>query len=634
MASRRSSMASRRQEQEDGWGRQLSQSPQAIHGGLNRQEQFPHELMRKLFKENKVEIASAITNLFPFLMGLRDRAFISEQAFERYEEMYRNLVPVERVMYGVVSELETKFDHLVLEAVFSEVNLKNYRGLNKIHSIFQDALRNNVSHQINDGEDIQERSNIRPSCRQGTCAHRAPQMTDEVEQMEMSRRLPSEGEERSNECLEVCDEEEAQEVGLSPQRPQAERSDECLEVCDEEAQEVGLSPQRAGAVTSDSNPPQKRNRVEPEQVSRTRPSRGEERSDECLEVCDEGEAQEVGLSPQRAGAAELPAPDVEKCSCVVCFTESVPGAEEERTESSQAPVTVDTGNKSTLGKRTRKRKKKKGHSWSRKKRNVYQKGLRKHRKKRDEIVNVHSSSLPVTCGEVKGILYKKKLERGASVKCVQSEAGEWFTAREFEITGGRARWKNWKLSIRCAGWPLQWLMELENSDTCEVCQTKEDLFCCDTCLNSFHKDCHIPPVDPERNPWSCIICMIEVSSVSQQCHQESEILERLMLPEEQLKCEFLLLKVYCNLESSFINILHDYNNQGDSQRIKEQIQKIKKRLSEKVYQRVEGFVRDMCLFFKKNNDFDQMGLTMEAEFEKNFKEVFAIQETNENNSLG
>ncbi|XP_037662532.1 nuclear body protein SP140-like [Choloepus didactylus] len=285
MASRRSSMASRRQEQEDGWGRQLSQSPQAIHGGQNRQEQFPHELMRKLFKENKVEIASAITNLFPFLMGLRDRAFISEQAFERYEEMYRNLVPVERVMYGVVSELETKFDHLVLEAVFSEVNLENYRGLNKIHSIFKDAHRNNVSHQINDGEDIQERSNIRPSCRQGTCAHRAPQMTDEVEQMEMSRRLPSEGEERSNECLEVCDEEEAQEVGLSPQRPQAKRSDE------------------------------------------------------CLEVCDEGEAQEVGLSPQRAGA------------------ESVPGAEEERTESSQAPVTVDTGNKSTLGKHTRKRSK-------------------------------------------------------------------------------------------------------------------------------------------------------------------------------------------------------------------------------------------------------------------------------------
>ncbi|KAK1336714.1 hypothetical protein QTO34_002749 [Cnephaeus nilssonii] len=99
------------------------------------------------------------------------------------------------------------------------------------------------------------------------------------------------------------------------------------------------------------------------------------------------------------------------------------------------------------------------------------------------------------------------------MKCIQSEDGNWFTPREFEVKGGRAGWKNWKNSLYCGGRTLKWLMErrisqshdntlvdpyLGNSDICEICRYGGKLFCCDTCSRSFHEDCHLPPVDIER----------------------------------------------------------------------------------------------------------------------------------------
>ncbi|CAD7686814.1 unnamed protein product [Nyctereutes procyonoides] len=278
----------------------------------------------------------------------------------------------------------------------------------------------------------------------------------------------------------------------------------------------------------------------------------------------------------------------------------------------------------------------------------HQKNIPLKKKSEDETVDFLSPKLPVTCGEAKGILYKEKLKQGSSEKCIQNEAGVWFTPKEFEIEGKQANSKKWKQTVRCKGKTLGELIkkglllcpprisvkrQWENFKECEVCCRGGPLLCCDTCPRAFHEDCHIPPAEAERSPWSCTFCRIE-SLRRQQCHGESEALERQMQPEEQLKCEFLLLKAYCHPQSSFFaETPHNIRDYGEPFKEAMWLDLVKERLTEQVYT-VAWFVRDMRLIFRnhktfyKASDLGQIGLDLEAEFEKNLKEVFIFSKAN------
>ncbi|OWK12877.1 hypothetical protein Celaphus_00014963, partial [Cervus elaphus hippelaphus] len=193
-----------------------------ITGDQNPEEQRPveqlcYEFVFRLFKENKVEIANAIPKPFPFLMGLRDRDFISESMYEHFQEACRNLVPVERVMYEVLSELEKKFDKTVLEALFSQVNLKAYPDLLQIRNSFQNAICDNfyyqtidegetkemLNSQLNHEQEIsnawdeewpQEASSFSPRYVPVTSDPKAPQVPPEGEPKEVLSLLQAEGE--------------------------------------------------------------------------------------------------------------------------------------------------------------------------------------------------------------------------------------------------------------------------------------------------------------------------------------------------------------------------------------------------------------------------------------------------------
>ncbi|XP_045709014.1 nuclear body protein SP140-like isoform X2 [Phyllostomus hastatus] len=596
-----------------------------------------YETAFKHFKTHKLEISKAINKSFPFLELLRDHGLITDKMYEDYQESHRNLVPLWRVVYNVLSELEKKFDMSVLEAVFSEVNMKEYPDLTHMRTYFENGIQQKIYHQASDGKKLTANPNTQLSLEQ------APQMGREEESEELT-------------CsLLPCDQQELPAHG----------SDQCSCV-------MCFSKDVPGGV--------------------------EPRTERSQDNAGLGNNSTLGKHKRKRNS-ELPAHGSDQCSCVMCFSKDVPGGQEPSSGRSQD--TVHNGNNSTLGKHKRKRRKKRGHAWTRYKKRwqriIYQGGkkrgrrrihlnstnrtLRKRilsrrkkrsRKYRDNTVDFHSEILPVTCGHVKGMLYKKKLKQGVMRKCIQSEDGHWFTPREFEVKGGCERWKAWRRSLYCGRRTLGWLMEkgflynppriygrrkkrrisnshnsiladlcVGNSDICEICLDGGTLFCCDTCSRSFHEDCHFPPVETERSPWSCIFCRIKEFSGSQQCIRESEVLARPMGPEEQLKCEFLLLKVYCHTESTFFaKIPYYYYIKEVSQNLREPmwLDKIKKRLSKRCYCKVEEFVRDMRLIFQnhrasyKYNDFGLMGLRLEAEFEKTFKEVFAIQETNGSSS--
>ncbi|XP_045650105.1 nuclear autoantigen Sp-100 isoform X5 [Ursus americanus] len=781
----------------------------------NIDDRLIYETLFKHFKRHKVEISNAIRKPFPFFECLRDREFITNKMYDDCQDSCRNLVPVQRVVYNVLNELEKTFDLPLLETLFSEVNMQEYPGLKHIYRSFRQA----IDYQETDEEEVHSGPSIQPNPEQETDenSHRSltwscPQSSSyhgttppanglleklcEPEQIN-AKRTDTTSDQNDTLDIQQANEECAQEsepTESCEQPPsQADNGDTREDTPsplprDGERAElpnhgIQLNPCSVSLVNIKKEKPFFNSRVEHQAQARANRHQASDIiviNSDSEESCDEDEPPEppeasTSALESRPDPMSFGKPTTSKkrvWEVVKRFDDSSESSEEEepptasssalrsdsdeedpadignkstwgtnkrkrysldkqrnwkkyvqtsgdegtsrgqraRAESSQASDIMDTtdiGNNSTSGKHKEKKRRKRRYtrrnsshqrvkrrnrrrSQTLNKRMLQNRGKPKGRKRvktgslrggrkrgpripRDIHMNFSHPQLPVTCGEATGTLHKEKMKQGTSEKCIEAMNGKWLTLREFEVEGNRSRSKNWKMSVRCGGFPLKDLIKNKslpdpprrrrrrrqtipepssndffdpndhcpgNSNICEVCRRPGKLFCCDFCPRSFHETCHICLIDAERNPWSCIFCRIEALPQSQQGHQVSEVLRRRMVPNEQLKCEFVLLKLYCFSKSLFSALRPHYSSDESHGPKKPMwLNKIKRKLNMKLYLLVGEFVQDMHLIFqnhrafcKDNQKFTTPELQLKAIFENTFRNTFAIQETSQNSS--
>ncbi|XP_025862074.1 sp110 nuclear body protein isoform X3 [Vulpes vulpes] len=613
------------------------------------------ETLHQHFVYQKLEIAYAIYKPFPFLEGLRDNSIITETMYRESMEAYRNKVPIPRVVYNILTHLEKTFNLSFLKILFSQINLYEYPTLKTILKGFKNAVisyrqRNRTVPTLleapaypAEGRSLQTLLPLLPPQH----PPHAPSVSE-----------PSTSTQHRAEILG----EPSSPPGPAAALPQATQERRITPDEDEDSQEIPSTPPDTVQVIRDDSP-EPNDPKELQEASSTPPNKkGKKRK------------RSIWSTPKkRRQTKSLPKE----------ISDDYSETNEEKRRPQEPPGTplsilhdpTKNGNKSPLGKSPGEKpspehriqetlqvmdqaterkddstRSSKVMTRAQKARTECVQTLEPKEKSEDETVDFLSPKLPVTCGEAKGILYKEKLKQGSSEKCIQNEAGVWFTPKEFEIEGKQANSRKWKQTVRCKGKTLGELIkkglllcpprisvkrQWENFKECEVCCRGGPLLCCDTCPRAFHEDCHIPPAEAERSPWSCTFCRIE-SLRRQRCHGESEALERQMQPEEQLKCEFLLLKAYCHPQSSFFaETPHNIRDYGEPFKEAMWLDLVKERLTEQVYT-VAWFVRDMRLIFRnhktfyKASDLGQIGLDLEAEFEKNLKEVFIFCKANEN----
>ncbi|XP_035880900.1 nuclear body protein SP140-like protein [Phyllostomus discolor] len=502
--------------------------------------------------------------------------------------------PVEAAVYDILTELQETFDLPLLRDLFSNTIMKKYPDLCRSYTIFKREISNISNYLESDAEENKGRSDSQLSLEQGTDRNSYPNLP-----WSGPHPMNYTGTATSDNGLSnhISEEEISVIVHTTTGNSDALESQQANEQCAQQSEPAGADLPNHGIPVSSSS-------IDPVAIKKEKPF----------------------------------------------FNSGVEWEAQGRSDCNQASDIIDISSEDSVERRNREEApepststvKRKSGTVNPENNSIPQKAKRKRRtgQQPDEDVNFEAEILPVSCGKTMGLLIKRKLERGATRKCIRTEDGNWFTPREFEIRGGYEKANNWRDHLTCGGKRLRLLIELgfihpppttkkvENSGKCVICQDGGKLVGCATCPRVFHEGCHLPPVGIRRNAWKCTYCTIG-NPPRQHHYRESEVLVKVMGPEEKLKCAFLLLNVYGPLESKvFPNIPHE-NYVEEASRCLEKLRKldkIKEKLNKGDYPYVEHFVQAMNEFFTIPSCSDAE--FTKDDFKKTFKKQFAIQETN------
>ncbi|XP_075052394.1 E3 ubiquitin-protein ligase TRIM33 [Mixophyes fleayi] len=156
-----------------------------------------------------------------------------------------------------------------------------------------------------------------------------------------------------------------------------------------------------------------------------------------------------------------------------------------------------------------------------------------------------------------------------------------------------------------------------NEDWCAVCQNGGDLLCCEKCPKVFHLTCHVPTLlSFPSGEWICTFCRdlnkpeVEYDCDNSQHSKKGKTVQGLS-PVDQMKCERLLLYLYCHelsiefqepVPASIPNYYKIIKKPMDLSTVKKKLQK----KHSQHYQTPEDFVADVRLIFKNCERFNEM----------------------------
>uniref|UniRef100_A0A8C2IB70 Zgc:113411 n=1 Tax=Cyprinus carpio TaxID=7962 RepID=A0A8C2IB70_CYPCA len=246
--------------------------------------------------------------------------------------------------------------------------------------------------------------------------------------------------------------------------------------------------------------------------------------------------------------------------------------------------------------------------------------------------------LPVTCGSGSGILYKNRFATGRCGRCIRTK-DFWLTPEDFiRLNKPDGMWRK---DILSNGIPLGKLimkrvLELHmitcdckicedlnqdlNDDMCYMCDSEEDLVCCDECPRAFHPLCHLPAVqeDSPGSQWSCTFCVMKNVEGSNQ----KTLQDVLSSPVSQytLHCQYLLL-----------HLLHESKTDvpGFSENICG-LDRMKLKLENNDYQTLQEFVTDIELIFNscctssEGSDMSRMTSRLKEVFKRECETIFKL----------